>query len=113
MRLPTFDPTRISRASTVPEPCKDESRRNQPAENAKPAPMPSTTSTMTITRLRFIARFSSQRLRFRPRHSYRLARGHAHPQNFHGSLDALRQGCVTIDRPHEQRPEYGLAKHLG
>ena len=44
MRPPTFDPTRMSRASTVPEPCSDESRENHPCRirdsRRKPPPAP-------------------------------------------------------------------------
>src|ERR1700761_1137399 len=51
MRPPTFDPTRISLASTVPEPCNDESRENQPSEYASPATIAANTTTMITTRL--------------------------------------------------------------
>src|ERR1700751_1980113 len=74
--------------------------------------MAATTTTMIKTRLRFMKRFSSLTLRFPCRLGYFLARRKAHPQNFHSPLDAIGQRRIAVKRPHQQRPEDGLTKHL-
>ena len=109
MRPPTFDPTRISRASTVPEPCNDESRENHPSEYAMPAKTAASTTTMITTRLPI--RFSCNIYDFAAPEVTRLARNKSRPQNIDRPIHSLRQRIVAVHRPQQHRPKCHLPEH--
>src|SRR5271168_3557494 len=42
-----------------------------------------------------------------------VARRETVPEQVEGRVDAVRQRTVSVDRPHQQRPENSLAKYVG
>src|SRR5690349_3905394 len=112
MRPPTFEPTRMSRASTVPEPCSVVSLWNQVAKTAVAASA-ATIRIMKTHVLRFMASVSTRGCRS-IRGSHRVsARRQARPQHVECGFDAFVQRGVSVQRPHQQGSEDRLAKHVG
>src|SRR5208282_3614801 len=114
IRPPILEPTRMSRASTVPEPWRPASRWNQPMEYAA-APATPTTTTRIRMSLRFIKCGSSPEqgnFHFGWRRR-KIAGCQSFPKNFERRFHARLQTAVGVERPDQQSSENGLPKNLG